>query len=85
MNIDSELAWFFHGLWLKSSGVPPKFAFSVPDTVFYHYGKPDCWYFTNRDGFILKKNRENLNTKEIHQKFISKSNPQSDLVAATGI
>jgi len=33
---------------------------------------PECWYFTSKDGYILKKNRFNVSTKEIHKAFTKK-------------
>ena len=43
---------------------------------------PECWYFTSKDGYILKKNRYNVSTKEIHKTFTKKMEPQHDQVAA---
>jgi hypothetical protein len=71
----TELEWLFYHLWLKTGPSPPQFIFTLPDTVFYKYqltstgpadlSTPDSWYFTSKDGYILKKNRFNLSTKEI--------------------
>ena len=33
---------------------------------------PECWYFTSKDGYILKKNRYNVSTKEIQKEFTRK-------------
>jgi len=44
-------------------------------------GKPDSltlldnWYFTSLEGFILKKNRQNLTIKNIREKFVKGLNP----------
>jgi len=50
--------------------------FTVADTVFYRKSSvddqvtvPDAWYFTSKDGYILKKNRLNVNAAEIHKAF----------------
>ena len=42
---------------------------------------PECWYFTSKDGYILKKNRFNVSTKEIYKVFTRKLQ-EHDQVAA---
>lgn len=92
----SELEWLFYNLWLKTGPSPPQFVFSLADTVFYRQSAqnsasqmipedicvPECWYFTSKDGYILKKNRYNVSTKEIQKTFTKKMEPQHDQVAA---
>ncbi|CDW91604.1 UNKNOWN [Stylonychia lemnae] len=82
-NINSELEWLFYNLWTKVGPSPPKFSFSVPETVFYRHGRPESWYFTNKEGIILKKNKFNVNQKMIHQKFTKKISPQDQVVATS--
>ena len=60
-NINSEMEWLFYNLWTKVGQAPPKFSFSIPETVFYRHGRPESWYFTNKEGIILKKNKFNVN------------------------
>lgn len=88
----SELEWLFYNLWLKTGPSPPQFVFSLADTVFYRQSAqnsasqmipedisvPECWYFTSKDGYILKKNRYNVSTKEIQKTFTKKMEPQHD-------
>ncbi len=71
-NVGSEMEWLFYHLWLKLGSSPPKFSFSIAETVFYRHGIPDAWYFTNKEGFILKKNKFNVNLKIIHQQYTKK-------------
>ena len=75
----SELEWLLYHLWLKTGPAPPQFIFTIADTVFYRkasstsdVGIPECWYFSSKDGYILKKNRFNVSTKEIHKAFTKK-------------
>lgn len=66
-NVSSEMEWLFYTLWLKASGSsPPKFSFAIPDTVFYRNGRAESWYFTSKEGYIMKKNKLNVNQKVIH-------------------
>ena len=91
----SELEWLFYNLWLKTGQAPPHFIFTVADTVFYRQTTthgipatdiniPECWYFTSKDGYILKKNRFNVSTKEIHKAFTKKMETH-DQVAAVAL
>jgi len=66
MNIDNEASWLLYNLWLKTGPSPPKFPFAIADTIVYSNGHPETWYFTSKEGFILKKNKENVNAKTIH-------------------
>jgi hypothetical protein len=82
----SELEWLLYHLWIKTGPAPPQFIFTLADTVFYRISNqnnsntlmpqdiavPEFWYFTSKDGYILKKNRYNLQTKEIHKEFTRK-------------
>jgi hypothetical protein len=65
-NVGSEIEWLFYHLWTKTGSSAPKFMFSIPDTVFYWNNKPEAWFFTSKDGYILKKNKFNVNQKVIH-------------------
>ena len=66
ISLGSELEWLFYQLWLKTTAAPPRFMFSIPDTMFYRNDKPDTWYFTSKEGHILKKNKMNVNIKTFH-------------------
>ena len=82
----SELEWLLYHLWIKTGPAPPQFIFTLADTVFYRMSSlsgsnplmpqeipvPECWYFTSKDGYILKKNRYNVSTKEIQKEFTRK-------------
>lgn len=66
-NVGCEMEWLYYNLWLKVGPTPPKFNFSIPETVFYrNNSRPETWYFTNKEGYILKKNKFNVNQKVIH-------------------
>lgn len=60
-NISSEMEWLFYNLWTKTGQSPPKFLFTIPDTIFYRHNRADAWYFTNKEGVILRKNKFNVN------------------------
>lgn len=82
----NELEWLFYNLWLKTGPAPPQFIFTIAETIFYRVNDqgnysisdvsiPDSWYFTSKDGYILKKNKFNVSTKEIHKTFCKKLEP----------
>lgn len=59
---ESELEWLIYSLWTKHTATNPVFEFSIPDTVVLRDGKPSAWYFTSKEGYILKKNYQNVNS-----------------------
>ena len=89
----SELEWLYFHLWLKAGQSPPQFIFTLAEAVFYRQQNsqntsitgdvniPENWYFTSKDGYILKKNRLNVSTAEI-QKAFTKRMEIHDQVAA---
>lgn len=70
--MNCELEWLCYQLWTKLGSAPPKFVFGLPDTVFFRYGRPEQWFFTNKEGYILKKNKFNVNFKAIHHAYMKK-------------
>lgn len=60
-NKSCEMEWLFYNLWTKTGTTLPKFMFSVPDTIFFRNEIPETWYFTSKEGYILKKNKFNVN------------------------
>lgn len=44
---------------------------------------PENWYFTSKDGFILKKNRLNVSTKEIQNAFTKKMEFHDQIAAVS--
>ena len=51
----NETEWLLHYLWHKEAGKPEiKYNFKIPDTVIYKIGRPYNWYFTSKDGSIMK-------------------------------
>jgi hypothetical protein len=88
-----ELEWLYYNLWLKAGPAPPLFIFSIAETVFYRPSStaasvgsadvciPESWYFTSKDGYILKKNRFNVSTKEIIKSYTKKMELYSQVSA----
>lgn len=68
-KIESELEWFVYQLWTKIGSHPTKFSFTIPDIIFFRANVPYNWYFTSKEGHILKKNKINVTMKNIHLKF----------------
>ena len=70
---ESELEWLLYALWTKKSPLPTQFSFGLPDTVVLRDGKPHTWYFTSKDGSILKKNYQNVTAEKVGKAFKSES------------
>ena len=70
---ESELEWLLYALWTKKTPTPTQFSFQLPDTVVLRDGKPHTWYFTSREGFILKKNYLNVTVEKVIKAFKSES------------
>ena len=79
MSCDSEIEWLIVQLWEKSSA----FKFKIPDTVIMKNGEISNWYFTAARGYILKKNRINLNGMNIHRRFLKNLNTNFEHVGGT--
>lgn len=73
--ISSEMEWLLYYLWHKESGKPVvKYNFKIPDTVIYKIGRPYAWYFTSKDGTIMKKTKAKLTNESVFESFTKKPN-----------
>jgi hypothetical protein len=87
----TELEWLYYNLWLKTGQAPPHFIFTVAETVFFRETNagngdvkiPESWYFTSKDGFILKKNRLNVSTSEVQKQFTKRMEIYDQVAAVT--
>jgi len=81
VNEDGLVESLYHFLWLTDDmkGKQP-FNFSIPDTLIYKYQQPIFWFFSSRDGYILKKETNKLNNQKIKEAFLSKKG-ESGIVA----
>ena len=69
----SEHEWLLHYLWSKEAGKPIiKYNFKIPDTVIYKIGRPHSWYFTSKEGTIMKKNKAKLTNESVYEAFTKK-------------
>eukprot|EP00906_Rhabdomonas_costata_P031153 RCo044017 len=82
---------FYELLWKKKNerqekqSKYPNFFVYLPDTIVYNFSQPQYWYFTSSrsgSGFrkLVKKKRQNLNSKNILDKFL-KTSSKSGIVA----
>ncbi|KRX00119.1 hypothetical protein PPERSA_07226 [Pseudocohnilembus persalinus] len=81
MKLSSSTEWLFFHLWKKNpeknnSSCPGIF---IPDTIIYRWGKPFFWYFTTRDGQILRKTKERIFVENFEEIF-NLNNASSDLI-----
>jgi hypothetical protein len=71
--ISNEMEWLLYYLWHKESGKPViKYNFKIPDTVIYKIGRPFWWYFTSKEGMILKKTHAKLTHECVYDTFTKK-------------
>ena len=54
--LESELEWLCYQLWTKTTARAPIFSFDIADTIILRQGTPQTWYFSTKEGHILKKN-----------------------------
>eukprot|EP00002_Diphylleia_rotans_P027529 TRINITY_DN5522_c0_g1_i6.p1 TRINITY_DN5522_c0_g1~~TRINITY_DN5522_c0_g1_i6.p1 ORF type:complete len:759 (+),score=144.25 TRINITY_DN5522_c0_g1_i6:51-2327(+) len=47
-----DIAWLFHALWAPND----KLTLPIPDTVLLDSGNIRAWFFTNKEGKVLKRN-----------------------------
>lgn len=67
------MEWLLYALWTKKTPVPTQFSFYLPDTVVLRDGKLHTWYFTSKEGSILKKNFQNVTVEKVSKAFKSES------------
>ena len=78
---DGVIENFYRLIWEKQEKDKGFRGFLLPDTVIYKYQQPRAWYFTNKEGCVKRKLKENLNTKAIEVAFL-KNVPRSKVVAS---
>ena len=70
----------YHYLWAKDALFNCGTYVLLPDTVIYKYGNPMFWYFTSKNGTILRKSKSNVHSENIQNSFL-KYVGNSDIVA----
>jgi hypothetical protein len=80
-NEDGLVEALYHFLWLTDDmkGKQP-FNFMIPDTILYKYQQPIFWFFSSKQGVVLRKARSKLNSDKISKEFLKKKGP-SGIVA----
>ncbi|EGR34456.1 hypothetical protein IMG5_010830 [Ichthyophthirius multifiliis] len=53
---------------------------NIPDTIYYKFGQPVIWYFTDSNGQVKKKMKNNLTVEAIQECFLNKT-PECNIVA----
>jgi hypothetical protein len=78
-----ELLWRWGNLDRKNRNFCRRFGFKIPDSVVVVKGRPYAWYFmSKKDGSLLRKKHESLNTGDIEQKFCwERREDQPDIAA----
>lgn len=71
--LETELEWLIYQLWSKNTARAPLFSFSIADTVVMRQGVPQTWYFSSKEGYILKKNFQNVKLPKINKTFNKKN------------
>ena len=78
---DGVIDNLYHYLWAKDPLFNSSPYILLPDTIIYKYGNPTFWYFTSKDGTLMRKSKKNVNNKQIEKVFLRKTNP-NQIVAA---
>lgn len=52
--------WLLYHMWQTSSIEDDLCTVKLPDTIFYKWGQPYLWYFTSKNGVLLKKSKPKL-------------------------
>ena len=61
LNATGLLESFYTLLWLKRDADEPReFDFFLPHTIVYEEHKPKTWFFSNKQGHILRKKSKNI-------------------------
>ena len=81
MKLSLSTEWLYFHLW-KKNPVNNRSCQSIliPDTIIYRWAQPYFWYFTTKDGQILRKTKERIPIQSIEEAF-SKSSKQNDIQA----
>jgi len=69
MNLGSDgfVENIFHLLWTKEAMEKSEVPIYLPDTVVFKFKQPICWYFTSKNGKILKKSKRKLTIQTIEE------------------
>ena len=85
--LETELEWLIYQLWSKNTAHFPKFSFRIAETVILREGSPQNWYFSSKEGYILRKNSANVKMAKINKRFLQKNGMQlgckDDMAAAS--
>lgn len=57
---------------MKDSMFHKKAKVNVPHTILYKFEQPAHWYFTSKQGELMKRRGENMSTSEIEKVFLKK-------------
>lgn len=79
MKAISYTEWLFYHLWKTEPIEATNCNLRVPDTIFHKWSQPHLWYFTSKNGRILKKSKEKMNINCI-QETICKNQQSGDQV-----
>lgn len=82
-TIETELEWLFFQLWTKKAARATVFAFHIPDTVIVRPDQTPVWYFTNKEGYFLRKNLQNVRPAKMLTSFLKQNLKTAEQAAAT--
>ncbi|KAL4453639.1 hypothetical protein ABPG74_009535 [Tetrahymena malaccensis] len=73
----------YHYLWQDEDPQQNKHivpSVNIPDTIYYKYGEPRLWFFTDKNGQVKKKMKNKLTIEKIEEEFLDKA-PDCNIVA----
>lgn len=81
MKLSTSTEWLYFHLWKKNpdtnTSCPGVF---LVDTVIYRWAQPYFWYFTNREGQIIRKTKERIESDNLKASF-KYNTEQTDITA----
>jgi len=82
MKITGYTEWLFFHLWKRNSETNSTCpGILIIDTIIYRWSKPQFWYFTNKDGEIVRKTKERIFNDAIDKIFIDNDSKKHGIIA----
>lgn len=70
-NFTKAFIIFYNMIWLKTPN-GKKIKLNIPDTIIIKNYCLDHWYFTNNEGYVMRKNNAKVSPKIIVEEFLAK-------------
>jgi len=83
MRVSNNTEWLFFHLWKKNpETLLPCPNIYIAETILFRWAQPYFWYYTAKDGLLVRKTKEKVLLQQIEESFLSNV-PKSEIVACT--